>query len=235
VSLKHLTSKLLAGGLTAGVVLIWWPRHYPTTGLEWLVLRGIVATLGFELMLLAYAPMEDRIARHLVCRKAVGRLRAKASAVPAPARTGGSLLFAGAALTLPIMLLATAGAPPVQKAQAQPVKTKIVRQVIVKRQVIHDEVVVPSAATAPAKDPAAAAAAPPPSGPAARTGPTTEKKRSAAKAPVATEQEAEPKVSGDDEPATPATTQAPPTATVPPAAATDKNAQTAVTETTPTG
>ncbi|HEY8582545.1 MAG TPA: hypothetical protein VIL49_06345, partial [Capillimicrobium sp.] len=94
MTLKHLTSKLLAGGLAAGIVLVWWPRHYPTDGLEWLVLRGIVATLGFELMLLAYAPIEDRLAARLSRRRAFGALRERAAAVPAPARTGGSLLFA---------------------------------------------------------------------------------------------------------------------------------------------
>lgn len=151
VSLKHLTSKLLAGGLTAGIVLIWWPNHYPTDGLQWLVLRGIVATLGFELMLMAYAPIEDRIVSRLARRLRAGRLRERVSAVPAPARTGGSLLFAGGALALPVLLLASAAGPLPDRDEAQPVK--VVREVVVKRQVVRDETVVPAAATdAPADE-----------------------------------------------------------------------------------
>ncbi|HEU4658692.1 MAG TPA: hypothetical protein VFR97_14275 [Capillimicrobium sp.] len=151
MSLKHLTSKLLAGGLTAGIVLIWWPRHYPTDGLEWLVLRGIVATLGFELMLLAYTPIEDRIAARLARRRAVGALRARAQAVPAPARTGGSLVFAVGALALPLLLLASAGAPPPEPAEPEPV-TRVVREIVVKRQVVHDQAAPASASTAVPED-----------------------------------------------------------------------------------
>src|SRR4051812_24479167 len=115
VSLKHLTSKLLAGGLTAGIVLIWWPRHYPTEGLEWLGLRGGVPPPRFGMLFFAYASLEDRVTSRLRRRETVGRLRARVDSVPAPARTGGSFLFLGAAVALPIMLLVTAGAPPAKK------------------------------------------------------------------------------------------------------------------------
>ena len=39
--LAHIVSKILAGGLTAGVFLLWWPRHFPDTGIEGLVIRGL--------------------------------------------------------------------------------------------------------------------------------------------------------------------------------------------------
>jgi hypothetical protein len=176
VSLKHLTSKLLAGGLTAGIALIWWPTHYPTTGIEWLVARGIVATLGFELMLRAFAGGEDRVVARLAGRSPrVARLRERAATAPRPARTGFVLAAGGVALVIPVLALASAGGPRVPDAQAappgpivQPVRERVVRQVVVKRRVIHDEVVVaaptpaasPAAASTPAARPAAAPARP---------------------------------------------------------------------------
>jgi hypothetical protein len=150
VSLKHLTSKLLAGGLTAGIVLIWWPTHYSTTGLEALVARGIVATLGFELMMLAFAGVEDRIVARIARRSTrFDRLRERAAATPRRARTGFVLAAGGVALVVPVLALASAGSPRVPAAHAaahapvvQPVRERVVRQVVVKRRVIHDEVVV---------------------------------------------------------------------------------------------
>lgn len=60
------------------------------------------------------------------------------------------------------MLLLSAGAPPAERDEAQPVR--VVREIVVKRQVVRDETVVPSSATgavadaeAPAPDPSAAA------------------------------------------------------------------------------
>ena len=40
MALNNLISKVLAGGLAAGVFLFWWPAHFPTTGGEWLVRAG---------------------------------------------------------------------------------------------------------------------------------------------------------------------------------------------------
>jgi hypothetical protein len=227
MSFKHLASKLLAGGLTAGIVLIWWPRHYPTEGLQWLVLRGVIGTLLFELLLLAYAPLEERISRRLARRTRVDRLKARVDAVPATARTGGSYLFAGGALALPILLLATAGAPPPPKAEAKPAAPKVIRQVIVRRQVIRDEVVVRAPVT-PAPAPSAATPAPAASAPAARP--------AAKRTPAARERASAPAA------ATPAPTRAAPTpapvstpAPAPTTPAADANAQTAVTEPLPTG
>jgi hypothetical protein len=206
VSLKHLVSKLLAGGLTAGIVLIWWPSHYPTSGLEWLTARGAVATLGFELMMLAFAGVEDRVlAQVRVPSARVARLRERAAMAPSRARTGFVLAAGGAALAIPVLALASAGAPHVQRAAAaapvrvvQPVRTRVVRQVVVKRQVVHDEVVV----TTPA---AASTAAAPVAAP-AKTTPSAVRHRAARPAP----QHAP--VSG---PASPSATTTTPTTTAP--------------------
>jgi hypothetical protein len=55
---RQLGSKLLAGGLSAGLVLLWWPQFFPTdTVTSWLG-RGVVWTLSFELLLVALSPFE---------------------------------------------------------------------------------------------------------------------------------------------------------------------------------
>jgi hypothetical protein len=55
---RQLGSKLFSGGLSAGVVLLWWPLFFPTdTVTSWLG-RGVVWTLVFELLLVALTPFE---------------------------------------------------------------------------------------------------------------------------------------------------------------------------------
>jgi hypothetical protein len=218
VSLKHLTSKLLAGGLTAGVVLIWWPTRFSTIGIEALVARGILATLGFELMLLAFAGVEDRVIARLARRSSrVARLRERAATAPRPARTGFVLAAGGVALVVPVLALASSGGPRVPLAQAagptqvvQPVRERVVRQVVVKRRVIHDEVVIaapsaPVASAAPAPAPAATKPTP-----AARK-PSSDAARTKAN-PTAPEQETAPApATTTPTPATTATPATPPT------------------------
>jgi hypothetical protein len=55
---RQLGSKLLAGGLSAGVVLLWWPLFFPTDSVAMWLGRGIVWTLSFELLLVALSPFE---------------------------------------------------------------------------------------------------------------------------------------------------------------------------------
>jgi hypothetical protein len=55
---RQLGSKLLAGGLSAGVVLLWWPMFFPTDSVTTWLGRGIVWTLSFELLLVAFSPFE---------------------------------------------------------------------------------------------------------------------------------------------------------------------------------
>jgi len=40
--LDNLLSKVIAAGLAAGVFLLWWPAHLPSTAVQWLVLRATV-------------------------------------------------------------------------------------------------------------------------------------------------------------------------------------------------
>jgi hypothetical protein len=58
---RQLGSKLLAGGLSAGLVLLWWPQFFPTdTVTSWLG-RGVIWTLSFELLLIALSPFEHAL------------------------------------------------------------------------------------------------------------------------------------------------------------------------------
>ena len=53
--------KVLAGGLSAGIFLLWWPAHVTAQGSEWLFVRGILWSLAFEILLLAYSPLEKAV------------------------------------------------------------------------------------------------------------------------------------------------------------------------------
>jgi hypothetical protein len=222
VSLKHLTSKLLAGGLTAGIVLIWWPSHYPTTGIEWLVARGILATLGFELMMLAFAGVEDRVVARLAGHspRVARLLRERAATAPSRARTGFVLAAGGVALVIPVLALASSGGPQVPVAQAathtptvQPVRERVVRQVVVKRRVIHDEVVVaaPSTGSASTAQPATSTSTAPASGATRSTPASRAVGRHVASARTTPAASAKPKTTA----APTTTTPEPPTTTTP--------------------
>jgi hypothetical protein len=57
--MREFLSKSIAGGLSAGVVLLWWPILFDEvdTVTSWLV-RGVAWTICFELLLLALVPFE---------------------------------------------------------------------------------------------------------------------------------------------------------------------------------
>jgi len=130
---RDLLSKLLAAGLSAGLFLIWWPEHHPTAGLSSLVLRGALWTLTFELLLLAFAPLERQVVRALRRRITVRRRL--------EVRVGGACALACAGAALPIALLAGAHAPrPAHAAHPQPQPRRVVvvkrQKVVVKREVV---------------------------------------------------------------------------------------------------
>lgn len=143
--MREFLSKSIAGGLSAGVVLLWWPLLFEDvdTVMSWFV-RGVAWTLLFELLLLALVPFEralwetahgERIARRVGSagsrlhsgshRRRMGRLSAVASvalAVPVV------LLMAGLSEHIP----ARAEAPAVTPIKVVRV-TKVVRPVTVQR------------------------------------------------------------------------------------------------------
>jgi hypothetical protein len=159
--LDNLLSKVIAAGLAAGVFLLWWPAHLPSTGVQWLVLRGLSWTLAFEVLALSFVPLEQMATRALTRRRETSRaalVRRRLAAAPAPARAGGAVMLAFTGLLLPGLLLLHSGRLPA--AQPAAPTTKVVRKVVV-RKVVHERtVVVREAAPAPAPAPSAVRAAP---------------------------------------------------------------------------
>jgi hypothetical protein len=116
---RHLISKLIAGGLSAAVILLWWPTVFPSDTVASWGIRGLVWTLSFELMLCAFMPVEDSLWRTRAARRVRDRA-VEASArfsVDSPRRrNGGRTVLAGIALAVPVALLAYAPAQPLSKA-----------------------------------------------------------------------------------------------------------------------
>jgi hypothetical protein len=142
MTLENLVSKVLAAGLAAGVFLLWWPAHLPSAGAQWLVLRGLAWTLAFEVLVLAFAPLEQMVTRALVRRRAAAqaqRVRVALATAPATARKGGAVLLAFTGLLVPAFLLAHTSRPQ-RKPVARP--TTVVRKVVVRREVVRREKVV---------------------------------------------------------------------------------------------
>ena len=145
---RDLLSKLAAAGLSAGVFLIWWPEHHPAADLASLVLRGALWTLTFELLLLAFAPLERAARRGLRAHMRPPELPALLAAVPDRTRLGGACVLACAGAALPVGLIAGAHAPVRPHRAARPIV--IVRRPVVRERVIVREVVGSAAAEHPA-------------------------------------------------------------------------------------
>ena len=126
-----LLSKLLAGGLSAGVVLVWWPVLSHSSGAGSWVLRGILWTCVFELLLLAFGPMEET----LVNSRMLSRVRKQ---VPQPSsnRTIISL-----ALVTGLVCAGLVIKGPAARTEAKP-RPKLVQTVIKPVEVIRKTVVV---------------------------------------------------------------------------------------------
>jgi hypothetical protein len=135
-------SKSVAGGLSAGVVLLWWPVLFEDvdTVTSWFV-RGVAWTVCFELVLVALIPFEralwetrhgERIARR------VGNAGSRLHSGSHRRRMGRLTAVATLALALPVVLvMAGVNEQAPARAEARPVKvvrvTKVVRPVTVKR------------------------------------------------------------------------------------------------------
>jgi hypothetical protein len=155
--LDNLLSKVIAAGLAAGVFLLWWPAHLPSTGVQWLVLRGLAWTLAFEVLALSFVPLERMATRVLTHRRAAGRadrVRSRLAAAPAPARASGAVMLAFTGLLLPVLLLLHTGHLPAQPAAHT---TQVVRSMVV-RKVVHEKTVVVREAAAQAPAPAVVSA-----------------------------------------------------------------------------
>jgi hypothetical protein len=224
MSLNNLISKVLAGGLAAGVFLFWWPAHLPSTGGEWLVLRGLAWALAYEILMLSFCPLENLAARALPRLRIADqarRVRRVLSGAPQPARAGGAVALACTGLVLPALMLAHARKPPSKPA---PRPVQVVRKVVVRKVVRHKTVVVrPPATVVQVPAPVTRSAPPAPAPTAAKKTPATSKSSAKAKAePKKTATKAEPKQDSAPaptaKPTNSATTPADPTAAAAPSA-----------------
>ena len=142
---REFLSKSIAGGLSAGVVLLWWPVLFDDvdTVTSWFV-RGVAWTLCFELLLVALIPFEralwetsrgERIARR------VGDAGSRLHSGPPEGRIRRVSAVASLALAIPVVLVlaglsehvpARAEAPKVRPINVVRV-TKVVRPVTVQK------------------------------------------------------------------------------------------------------
>ena len=140
--MREFLSKSLAGGLSAAVVLLWWPMlfHEVDSVASWLV-RGVAWTIAFELLLLALVPFERALWETARGERITSRVGAAGSRLHSGSRRrrlGRLSGVASVALVVPVALLVMGlqeHAP--ARAEAKPVKvvhvTKVVRPVTVKR------------------------------------------------------------------------------------------------------
>ena len=143
--MREFLSKSIAGGLSAGVVLLWWPVLFDEvdTVTSWFV-RGVAWTVCFELLLFALIPFERALWDTARAERMVQRVGTAGSRIDSgsPRRRFGRLsAVAGAALAVPVVLL-VAGLHkqlPIraEAATTRPIEvvrvTKVVRPVTVKK------------------------------------------------------------------------------------------------------
>jgi hypothetical protein len=159
---REFLSKSIAGGLSAGVVLLWWPVLFENVDsvTSWFV-RGVAWTLCFELLLVALIPFEralwetgrgERLARR------VGDAGSRLHSGPPRSRIPRVSAVASLALAIPVVLVlaglsehlpARAEAPEVRPINVVRV-TKVVRPVTVKKVVKRAPVSRQPVVTAPA-------------------------------------------------------------------------------------
>lgn len=142
---EHLLPKVIAGGLSAGLVLVWWPTIFPdTSGAASWVWRGLVWTLIFELLLGLLVPLQEKITNHRWGQKAQELIRRQGNSLRRLAPESAVLsvaVLAGVALALPAGLIVSGPNQAKSKAQAQtakvvkPVKVIRVTKVIKKKEV----------------------------------------------------------------------------------------------------
>jgi hypothetical protein len=166
---RQLGSKLLAGGLSAGLVLLWWPQFFSTdTVTSWLG-RGVVWTLSFELLLIALSPFEHALWTTDPGERLTERVAAARGILEHPSprrRMGRRAAIAGFALAVPLALIGAGLHSQIPAAHASGQKVtnvtrvvRVVRPVEVKRVVrirtVRQEVPVhvaqPTPATAKAR------------------------------------------------------------------------------------
>jgi hypothetical protein len=168
---REFLSKSIAGGLSAGVVLLWWPVLFAEvdTVTSWFV-RGVAWTLCFELLLVALVPFERALwetAHGERITRTMGTAGSRLHSGSHRRRIGRLSAVASVALAVPVVLLvaglhehvpARAEAPAVTPIKVVRV-TKVVRPVTVKKVIQRAPISGQPVVTTP--EPAAPAPVPP--------------------------------------------------------------------------
>ena len=152
---EHLLSKLVAGGLSAGIVLAWWPAFFSHDSIASWCWRGLIWTLLFELLLGALSPLENAAKNSRIAASANIWLSAKLSGVrnlvpSSPAASGGVLV--AAAIALPAGLIISGSSKVQQPSQTKSVHITQTRKIVEPVKVVKVTKVVrePAAAAQPA-------------------------------------------------------------------------------------
>jgi hypothetical protein len=149
---RELFSKLVAGGLSAAVILLWWPRFFPADNATTWLVRGVVWTLSFELLLHALLPIERAVWESSAGRRVRHGATRAGDRIGAPRRSlRGSAFVACGALAVPVSLLVLAPAQPANSSTAAAVRhvTEVKRIVHVERRQVRVAEVMPVAGATP--------------------------------------------------------------------------------------
>jgi hypothetical protein len=113
--------------------------------------RGGLWTLSFELLLLAFAPLERYARRALQARISAARLRRRTPELPARARLGGACVLACVGAALPLSLIAASNPPALHRKATVTERVVVVKRPVVKRErvVVRQIVTVPAASAHP--------------------------------------------------------------------------------------
>lgn len=158
--IRHLPSKLIAGGLSAAAVLLWWPHVFATDGGGSWFWRGAVWTLVWEVLLVALVPVEDLLWEQTAWgRAASARMSSAGSRILGAGSLRRRILVAGTlaaiSVAIPLGLIfherpVPAAQPGADRADVTRVVKKVYRPVQVRHVVKEVEVPVPVASGAPA-------------------------------------------------------------------------------------
>ena len=137
-------SKSIAGGLSAGVVLLWWPVLFERedTVTSWLV-RGMVWTVLLEVLVLALVPVERALWDTGHGRRIAGRMGAAQTRLhsgPGRRKLGRLGLLATVAVAVPVALLAMGlqeRTPAKAEAAPRPIKVVRVTKVVKVKRVVQ--------------------------------------------------------------------------------------------------
>src|SRR3954470_6423004 len=119
-------AKLIAGGLSAAVILVWWPAFFPAdTIVSWLA-RGVIWTLAFELFTYTFTPLERALWETTPGRRLRTRALRQAGGLP----LGRSATLACSALVVVAFLLTFAPEQTRKRAAARTTHVTEVHRVV---------------------------------------------------------------------------------------------------------